>query len=90
MPGDEPRSFSGEICISLLDAKGFYEMDQVTDTTDGYGSLLYTYIVKRVNDVAPPTALGTEEWNARVGSCWRLMSGARWRHEVKVRAVCER
>jgi hypothetical protein len=59
--------FFGKAMHELLDAKEFfYEMDQsgYTDTTD-FGSLLYTYIVKRVNDVAPPTALGTEEWNAR-------------------------
>jgi len=31
------------------------------DMTDAV-LFLYTYIVKRVTEVAPPTAFGTEEW----------------------------
>ncbi len=48
-------------------------------------------ICKRANAVAPPTALGTEEW--RVPRRVRrvdVMEAAGQLHEVKARVVCER
>lgn len=53
---------------------------------------LFVYLpihVSGVNQVAPPTTLGTEEWRAPcpLGSC---QEGAGQLHEVKVGVICER
>jgi len=88
---DEPSfCLPKEEAADALPAAGIYEMDTVTDGYNGCGFLLYTYIVKRVNEVAPPTALGTEEWRARAVAGWDVTWRARQLHEVKARVVCER
>jgi hypothetical protein len=48
---------------------------------------IHVLYARRLDGVAPPTALGTEEWSA---SPRPIGTGRSQLHEVKVRAVCER